>query len=45
MQVVPFPVYPVLQVQLWEPTVLVQYALISQIWLPVAHSSKSEKKN
>ena len=37
----PFPVYPSLQVQLWEPLVLVQFAFTSQSWLPLLHSSIS----
>ena len=37
----PSPVYPTLQVQLWEPSVLVQFALTSQAWLLLRHSSIS----
>ena len=37
----PFPEYPSLQVQLWEPLVLVQFAFTSQSWLPLLHSSIS----
>lgn len=44
VQVVPFPVYPSWQVQLYEPTMLVQYALGSQSVIPAAHSSKSKKE-
>ena len=41
----PSPVYPSLQVQLWEPSVLVQFAVTSQAWLPLRHSSISGSKN
>ena len=44
VQVVPFPAYPSWQVQLYEPTMLVQYALGSQSVIPAAHSSKSKKE-
>ena len=37
----PFPVYPSLQVQIWEPLVLVQFAFMSQSWLSSLHSSIS----
>ena len=37
----PSPVYPSLQVQLWEPSVLVQFAVTSQAWLLLRHSSIS----
>ena len=37
----PSPVYPTLQVQLWEPSVLVQFALTSQAWILLRHSSIS----
>ena len=33
--------YPSLQVQKLEPAVLVQFALTSQAWLPLLHSSPS----
>ena len=39
----PFPVYPSLQVQLWEPSVLVQCAFMSQSWPPLLHSSISSR--
>ena len=35
---VPFPTYPFLQVQSWEPLVLVQFAFTSQTWFPLLHS-------
>ena len=35
------PVYPSLQVQMWEPSVLVQFAVTSQAWLLLRHSSIS----
>ena len=41
----PSPVYPSLQVQLWEPSVLVQFAITSQAWLPLRHSSISGSTN
>ena len=41
----PFPVYPFLQEQLWEPLVLVQFAFTSQTWLPSLHSLISETKS
>ena len=37
----PSPVYPTLQVQMWEPSVLVQFAVTSQAWLLLRHSSIS----
>ena len=37
----PSPANPSLQVQLCPPTVLVQLAFTSQLWLPVLHSSIS----
>ena len=39
----PFPVYPSLQEQLWEPFVLVQFAFTSHAWLALLHSSTSVK--
>ena len=45
MHIVPFPVYPELQVQLKDPTVLLQWALVSQLSKLAAHSSKSKKRN
>ena len=41
----PSPVYPSLQVQLWEPSVLVQFAVTSQAWLLLRHSSISSSTN
>ena len=41
----PSPVYPTLQVQLWEPSVLVQFALTSQAWILLRHSSISGSTN
>ena len=37
--------YPSLQVQLWEPSVLVQFAVTSQAWLLLRHSSISSNAN
>ena len=46
MQLVPFPLKPDLQVQVYDPTVLVQTALLSQLFNDEsAHSSTSEKMN
>ena len=39
----PFPVYPVLHVQMKLPAVLVQVALASQLWVLVEHSSMSKE--
>ena len=41
----PSPVYPSLQVQMWEPSVLLQFELTWQTWLPSLHSLTSENKN
>ena len=41
----PSPVYPTLQVHLWEPSMLVQFALTSQAWILLRHSSISGSKN
>ena len=41
----PSPVYPSLQVQIWEPFVLLQFELTSQTWLPLLHSLASVNKN
>ena len=41
----PSPVYPSLQVQMWEPSVLLQFELTSQTWLPSLHSLTSENKH
>ena len=43
-QVDPFPVYPVLQVQLYPPCVFVQLALSSHAFKPSLHSSVSESR-
>jgi hypothetical protein len=43
--VTPFPVYPWLQAQVKLPGVLAQTALVSQLSVPVAHSSISEKNH
>ena len=43
-QLNPFPSYPKLQEQLYDPFVFEQLALESQ-WWPVIHSSISAKKN
>ena len=41
---VPFPVYPGLHVQLYDPSVLLQKALTSQLWAMAVHSLISEKR-
>ena len=41
----PSPVYPSLQVQIWEPSVLLQLELTWQTWLPSLHSLTSVNKN
>ena len=41
----PSPVYPSLQVQMWEPSVLLQFELTSQTWLPSLHSLTSVNKD
>ena len=41
----PSPVYPSLHEQIWEPSVLLQFELTSQTWLPSLHSLISENKN
>ena len=41
---VPFPVYPGLHVQLYDPSVLLQKALTSQSYTLVVHSLISEKR-
>ena len=38
----PSPVYPLLQVQVNEPSVLIHDAVMSQVWTLLAHSSISE---
>ena len=40
---VPFPVYPELHVQLYDPSVLLQKALTSQLWAMVVHSLISKR--
>ena len=45
LQVCPSPVYPALQLQEYEPTVFTQSAFTSQLWVLVAHSSRSAKSN
>ena len=42
LQVLPSPVYPALHAHAYDPTVLVQTALTSQLWSLVEHSSTSE---
>ena len=44
LQVRPFPEYPGLHVQLYDPLVLLHTALALQLCDPLAHSSMSEKK-
>ena len=41
----PSPEYPGLQVQLWDPSVLLQTALMSQLWVLIIHSSTSMKES
>ena len=41
----PSPVYPSLQVQIWEPSMLLQFELTSQTWLRPLHSLISKNKN
>ena len=41
LQVCPTPVYPALHLQEYEPTVFMQSALTSQLWVLVLHSSRS----
>ena len=43
-QVTPSPEYPLLQVQLNDPTVLSQFAVVLQLWSPLVHSSTSKMK-
>ena len=45
LQFLPSPWYPALHVQLYEPLVLLQKASELQLWVPLAHSSISEKRN
>lgn len=42
LQVWPSPVYPALHLQEYEPTVFMQSALTSQLWVWVVHSSRSK---
>ena len=42
-QEVPFPVYPVLQAHVKDPSVFVQAALASQLWVLREHSSLSKE--
>ena len=42
VHVVPFPLYPEMQLQINEPSVFVQFALLLQSWVPRVHSSESE---
>ena len=42
---IPSPEYPDLQVQLWDPSVLLQTALMSQLWVLIIHSSTSMKES
>ena len=37
----PFPTSPGLQVQIKEPAVFIQFASLSQVWLPSSHSLMS----
>ena len=41
----PSPEYPGLQVQLWDPSVLLQTALMSHLWVLIIHSSTSMKES
>ena len=45
VQLTPDPSYPLLHVQLYKPIVLLQYALSSQLWSSLKHSSISDKNN
>lgn len=45
VQFLPSPLKPSLQLQLKEPSVLLQSALTSQLWVLVIHSSTSEETN
>ena len=45
VQLLPSPVYPGLQVQLWDPSVLLHTALMSQLWVLIIHSSVSRKES
>ena len=42
-QLNPSPLNPMLQEHVKDPTILVQFALTSQLWVPLVHSSTSEK--
>ena len=41
LQLLPFPIYPALHVQMWDPLVLLHTALASQLWELDEHSSTS----
>ena len=45
VQLLPSPEYPGLQVQLWDPSVLLHTALMSQLWVLIIHSSVSMKES
>ena len=45
VQVTPLPVYPVLQAQVNDPSVLVHVALLWQLWVPRVHSLLSENEH
>ena len=45
LQIVPFPRYPELQVQLYDPNVFVQNAFEEQYWAADIHSSTSAKED
>ena len=45
MQLNPFPSYPVLQVQLYSPSVLLQLAFSSHLAVPLLHSLMSDEKD
>ena len=45
VQLLPSPEYPGLQVQLWDPSVLLHTALMSQLWVLIIHSSLSMKES
>ena len=38
----PVPLYPTLQLQLYEPLVFEHDALVSHLWSPVSHSTTSD---
>ena len=45
VQLLPSPEYPGVQVQLWDPSVLLHTALMSQLWVLIIHSSVSRKES